>query len=222
MKLVKRLTDNYKKNPESNIGKLLSIIDFELDRLKETYKLIDSYRAIDNATGATLDNIGKNVLQERGGMDDVTYRLFLKTRIKSNLSGGQIKTINEILTANFGENFLGIREVWGDADYSNEPAAFEVSYLNFFDKVKALYEYGEDDPWFLNGVYFLDGTRKLDGGYSFIYADFEARIIEYMRLSKEIIQNVTSAGVQTWWNEVLETESLIEIENNVTITIEVA
>jgi hypothetical protein len=218
MKLVKRLTDNYKKNPESNIGKLLSIIDFELDRLKETYKLIDSYRAIDNATGNTLDNIGKNVLQERGGMDDITYRLFLKVKIRSNLSGGQIETINDIMTTVLGDNYLGLREVWDNSTYSNEPAAFEIRFVNFFSDIAAQYADAENDPYYFNGEYYFDGTRKFDGGNTYSYEVFEPQIIATMEKYMEVAEFIRASGVRAWWCEPLDIETLINIENNVTIT----
>jgi hypothetical protein len=218
MKLVKRLTDNYKKNPESNIGKLLSIIDFELDRLKDTYKLIDSYRAIDNATGQTLDNIGKNVLQERGGMDDITYRLFLKVKIRSNLSGGQIETINDIMTTILGDNYLGLREVWDNSTYGNEPAAFEIRFVNFFSKIASLYADAENDPYYFNGEYYFDGTRKFDGGYTFSYATWEPQIIATMAKYMDVAEFIRASGVRAWWCEPLDIETLINIENNVTIT----
>jgi hypothetical protein len=217
MKLVKRLTDNYKKNPESNIGKLLSVIDFELDRLKDTYKLIDSYRAIDNATGQTLDNIGKNVLQDRGGMDDITYRLFLKVKIRSNLSGGQIETINDIMTTVLGDNYLGLREVWDNSTYSNEPAAFEIRFVNFFSDIAALYADAENDPFFFDGEYYFDGTRKFDGGYTFSYATWEPQIIATMAKYMEVVEFIRAAGVKAWWNEPLDIETLINITNDVTI-----
>ncbi len=222
MKLIKRLPDNYNKNETSNIAKLLSIFDFEIYRLSEALKTIEAYREINKAEGTTLDNIGKNVLLERGDMDDVTYRLFLRIKIQANLSGGRIGTLNDILKANFGDNYMGLREVWGDPNYSYEPAAFEVFYTNFFDKVKAEYQFNEDNPWFLNGVYYLNGVKKLDGGYSFIYEEFEEKILAYMASAKEIIKSITCAGVQAWWSEVLEVSTLIQGTNNVTITVEVA
>ena len=217
MKLVKRLTDNYKKNPESNIGKLLSVIDFELDRLKDTYKLIDSYRAIDNATGVTLDNIGKNVLQERGGMDDITYRLFLKVKIRSNLSGGQIETINDIMTVILGDNYLGLREVWDNSTYSNEPAAFEIRFVNFFSDIAAQYADAENDPYYFDGEYYFNGARKFDGGYTFDYATWEPQIIATMAKYMEVVEFIRAAGVKAWWNEPLDIETLINITNDVTI-----
>ncbi len=218
MKLVKRLTDNYKKNPESNIGKLLSIIDFELDRLKDTYKLIDSYRAIDNATGATLDNIGKNVLQDRGGMDDITYRLFLKVKIRSNLSGGQIETINEIMQVILGnEYYLGLKEVFNDSSYSNEPAAIEIRFVNFFSKIAKDYENQVNNPFYFNGEYLFDGSQTFNGGFEFVYSDWEPQILATMQKYIDVVQFITAGGVRSWWCEPLDIETLINIENNVTI-----
>ncbi len=220
MKLVKRLTDNYKKNPESNIGKLLSIIDYELSRLEETFKTIDSYRAIDNATGATLDNIGKNVLQDRGGMDDITYRLFLKTKIRANLSGGQISTINQILSVVMEDNFLYLREIWDNALYSNEPSAIEITYINLFDNIRDKYIFAETDPWFFDGKYALDGSKSFDGGLLYSYEDLEPKIIEAIQKTKEIINLIKAAGVRVYWREPVAIETLINIANDVTISLQ--
>lgn len=219
MKLVKRLTDNYKKNPESNIAKLLSIVDFEINAITETLKTIESYRMIDNAVGVTLDNIGKNVLLPRGSMDDVVYRLFLKTKIKANLSGGQIETINEIMTVLIEDHYLGLHEVWDNALYSNEPAAFEIRYTNFISKILEQYQFVEDDPYFLNGVYFLDGVRNLDGGLTFSYDSYNAEILAAINEIIRMVDFIKAAGVESWWCEVLGVETLINIVNNVTISL---
>jgi len=220
MKLINRFTSNYKKNPESKIAKLMSIFDLEFEKLKQVFLQIELYRQIDKATGVTLDNIGNNVLEERGGMDDIMYRLFLKTKIKANLSGGQVQTLNEILEVILGENFLGVREVWGDASYSNEPAAFEVRYKNFFEKIKADYEDSENDPYFLSGQYLLNGERFLDGGLTFTYADFEQKILDAMQQTKDMVNFIKAGGVRVWWCEPVPIVSLINILNSVKINID--
>lgn len=214
MKLIKRLTDNYKKNPESNIGKLLSIVDYEIDNMKLAFNTIELYRSIDNATGITLDNIGKNVLQERGVMDDVLYRLLLKTKVRANLSGGQIETLNDVLNVLLGVNFLSIREVWNDPTYGNEPAALEIRYINFFDKIRAQYSNAEDDPWYLNGNYDLSGVRLLDGGLTFIYSDYEPKILEAMAQTKKMVNFVKAGGVKAYWVEPLLVENAINITHD--------
>ena len=166
MKLIKRFTDNYRKDDNSNISKLLSIFNFESDRINDAFRTIDDYRHISNATGVTLDNIGKNVLLARDGMDDVTYRLFLRLKIKMNLSGGQIKTINEIMNAILGKYYLGLREVWKNPTYDNEPAAIEIRFVNFFMDIigKQIVdnenEQEGNEAIFFNGTYYFNAENK--------------------------------------------------------------
>ena len=62
------------------------------------------------------------------------------------MSGGQIETINDIMATVLGDNYLGLREVWGDSTYSNEPAAFEIRFVNFFSDIAAQYADAENDP----------------------------------------------------------------------------
>lgn len=201
MKLAKRLTSNYKRDPTSNIGKLMSVIDLEMDELKKAIQTVELYRKIDNATGVTLDNIGKNVLQDRGAMDDVTYRLYLKVKVRANLSGGQIETLNDVLSVLLDDNFISVREVWNNTTYGNEPAAVETRYINFFQDIRDQYKGLIDDPWYLDGTYKLDGTRYLDGGFNFIYSDAEQQIIDAMAETKKMMQFIKAGGVAVHWCE---------------------
>lgn len=201
MKLVKRLTSNYRRDPTSNIGKLLSVIDLEIASIKAVFEKIELYRRIDNATGVTLDNIGKNVLQERGAMDDVTYRLYLKTKIRANLSGGQIETLNDVLSVLLGDNFLFIREVWNDPTYGNEPAAIEIQYVNFFQDIRNQYKDLVDDRIYFNARLKFDGSRKFDGGYKFIYSEHEQEIINAMAETKKMMKLIKAGGVAVHWCE---------------------
>ena len=218
MNFIRRLTDNYKKNPDSNIGKLFEVIDRELEELKKALETTGEYRAIDLATGVTLDNIGKNVLLERDGMDDITYRLFLKTKIRSNLSGGQIETINEIMQVILGdEYYLGLKEVFNDSSYSNEPATIEIRFVNFFSKIAKDYENQVNNPFYFNGEYLFDGSQTFNGGFEFVYSDWEPQILATMQKYIDVVQFITAGGVRSWWCEPLGIETLINIENNVTI-----
>lgn len=219
MKLAKRLTSNYKRDPTSNIGRLMAVIELEMQEIRDTLKTIELYRLIDNATGVTLDNIGKNVLQERGAMDDVRYRMFLKVKIRANRSGGQIDTLNEIIDALLDDHFLGIREVWSDPSYGNEPAALEVRYINYFDKIKSQYQNLEDDPWYLDGKYKLDGSRKLDGGFTFSYEDYEDKILEAMTQVKQMANFIKTGGVKVWWCEPLTVNNPISITHSTSMVI---
>lgn len=217
MKLVKRLTSNYKRDPTSNIGRLMAVIELEIQEIRDTLKTIELYRLIDNATGVTLDNIGKNVLQERGAMDDVRYRMFLKVKIRANRSGGQIDTLNEIMDALLDDHFLGVREIWSDPSYGNEPAALEVRYINYFEKIKSQYQNLEDDPWYLDGKYKLDGSRKLDGGFTFSYEDYEGKIIEAMTQVKQMANFIKTGGVKVWWCEPLAVNNPISITHSTSL-----
>ena len=219
MKLVNRLTSNYKRGPTSNNGRLFEVIELELNEIRDTLKTIEQYRLIDNATGVTLDNIGKNVLQERGSMDDVRYRMFLKVKIRANRSGGQIDTLNEIMDVLLDDHFLGIREVWNDPSYGNEPAALEVRYVNYFSRIKSQYQNLEDDPWYLDGKYKLDGSRKLDGGLTFSYEDYEQKIIEAMTQTKKMADFIKTGGVKVWWCEPLTVNNPIGIAHSTQMVI---
>lgn len=219
MKLAKRLTSNYKRDPTSNIGRLMAVVDMETQEIRDTLKTIELYRLIDNATGVTLDNIGKNVLQERDAMDDIRYRMFLKVKIRANRSGGQIDTINEIVDALLDDHFLGVREIWSDPSYGNEPAALEVRYINYFEKIKSQYQNLEDDPWYLDGKYKLDGSRKLDGGFTFSYEDYEDKILEAMSQVKQMANFIKTGGVKVWWCEPLTVNNPIGITHSTNMVI---
>lgn len=211
MKLIRRLTDNYKKNPESNIGKLFAIVDLEIGEIKHALKTIESYRLIDNARGTSLDNIGKNLNQPRQALDDVLYRKLLKVKVQANRSGGQIEILNHILEFLLEDYFISVKETWDDPLYANEPAALEIRYFNFFGKIKDEYQGLEDDPWFLDGINRLDGDRLLNGGLTFVYSDFEDRIMEALAQTKAMANFIKTGGVKLWWCEPMEVANVINI-----------
>lgn len=227
--MIRRLTDNYKKTPKSNIGKLFSIVKLEVEEVKKALKTIELWRLIDNATGETLDKIGLNVDQRRNGLDDVMYRIILKLKIRANRSGGQIEVLNDVLSILLDDNFISVKEVWNDPLYYYEPAAVEVRYSNFIDKIRNEYQDLEDDPWFLDGEYKLNGMRLLDGGLTFSYADYKDKIIMALRETKNMARFIKTGGVRVWWCEPLEvnnnisialtTEALLKslVVNNITI-----
>lgn len=125
--MLKRLTDNYKKDPNSNIGKLLSIISDEMEEIKSNFETIGNYRDIDQAAGNTLDKIGVNVQQFRGVATDEVYKILLKSKIARNLSQGDINTIIRVLsiTLNTDPSNIRVTELYTTID--NEPAGIFVS-----------------------------------------------------------------------------------------------
>jgi len=122
-KMLRRLTDNYNKDPDSNVGKLLNIAATEIEDLEETTDKIRLWRDIDHAEGETLDRIGYNVQQWRGPATDPVYRILIKSRIARNLSDGSVNSIIETLAITLDTSIEKVRisELW-----ENEPAAIHV------------------------------------------------------------------------------------------------
>lgn len=126
-RMLQRLTDVYNKNPNSNIGKVISIVASQIDSLTGTFERIERWRGIDEARGTTLDNIGKNVDQLRGQTSDEVYRILIKSKIARNLSTGDINTIINILALSIDTNpsEIRIQETWNDPD-DPEPAGIKL------------------------------------------------------------------------------------------------
>lgn len=126
-RMLKRLTDVYNKNPNSNIGKIISIVASQMDYLTSTFERIERWRGIDEARGTTLDNIGKNVDQLRGQTSDEVYRILIKSKIARNLSTGDINTIINILALSIDTDpsEIRIQETWNDPE-DPEPAGIKL------------------------------------------------------------------------------------------------
>jgi hypothetical protein len=122
--MLKRLTDAYNKDPDSNTGKLLKIIGTEIDQLEQTTQDIKAAHQIDNATGYSLDRIGNNVQQLRGQITDEIYRVLIKSKTQRNLSDGSVETLIKIFSflLNIPANEVEIIELW-----NNEPASFQLN-----------------------------------------------------------------------------------------------
>ena len=81
--------------PVTNIGKLFSVLGWGLELTHENLERIRSWDDLDNAQGAVLDRYGKNFGVKRNGADDALYRLMIKVKLISMLSGGDIDTVIE-------------------------------------------------------------------------------------------------------------------------------
>lgn len=129
-KVLNRLPDNYKGLGQDNIKKLHQVIYSELEEAKRTLELVRLSHDLDKATGKSLDYIGANVMQSRRpNEDDDTYRLMIKVKAISNLSKGDINTINQVAKALFGDKFVNVKETWGLPEYKNEPAALVLNII---------------------------------------------------------------------------------------------
>lgn len=111
---VGRLTDAYKKNPESNVSKLARVATLHIQENEEVLKQIGAWRDIDQAQGIVLDHIGQDVAQNRGVANDAVYRVLIKSKIMRNLSDGSIDTVVDFLAfiLQCDRTEIHVRELW--------------------------------------------------------------------------------------------------------------
>lgn len=81
MNNAKRLPDAYAKNTDSNIYKLLQLVNLLYNDLNIDLKCIDKSRDIHEATGKTLDRYGEMINVSRGGATDEQYRTKILSQI---------------------------------------------------------------------------------------------------------------------------------------------
>jgi len=203
---VRRLTDNYKKNPESNNGKLLSLANDGLNELLYVFRMIERYRDIDNAKGLTLDRIGKNVSEQRRTEDDEEYRKCIKTRIGINRSDGDIESLGDIAESLLGDSFLGFRETWNIDKYKNEPAGLIIRARNITTAPEL-----KGEPKRLSGDWFINGEYFLNGGYEHLEEYNPLEAIEYIR---NALNRAKAGGVRLYWEipEIAKTNINIAIQ----------
>jgi hypothetical protein len=128
--MIRRLTDVFRKDPDSNIGKLMAIFADQLQKLEQTVQRVEVWRDIDRAEGTTLDRIGENVGQPRGAATDEIFRILIKSKIARNLSKGDINTIISVLATalNTDPSEITIKELYDDP-FEPEPAAISLIAL---------------------------------------------------------------------------------------------
>lgn len=101
MSNVKRLPDSYAKSENSNNYKLLMLNELAVEDAKADLWAIFDARAIENATGRTLDHIGEMVVQKRGTMTDDQYRYVILTKVGMNTGQGNYESVMDTLTRVF-------------------------------------------------------------------------------------------------------------------------
>lgn len=79
--------------PVTNIGKIFAIYAEGFDIIQENAQRVQDWNDLDQAQGATLDRYGKNVGVYRQGSTDQFYRLLIKVKRMSQLSGGDLNTV---------------------------------------------------------------------------------------------------------------------------------
>jgi len=117
--------DNYTKRPGSNVYNFIKLAADQFEIGENAIQTMKNWLDIDQAEGTTLDRIGKDVGQSRDGLNDIEYRSKIKIRINSNLSSGDIPTLNALFKAIYGGKFVGIQEGWNHV--IAEPASLVVN-----------------------------------------------------------------------------------------------
>lgn len=79
--------------PETNIGKLFSLFAWGLDIVQENAELVKRWDDLEAAKGAVLDRYGANWGVHRFSENDALYRLAIRIKILSQLSGGDTDTV---------------------------------------------------------------------------------------------------------------------------------
>lgn len=102
-----RLKEN--KSPKTNIGKLLSVVGYGFDIIKEHTEKVRLWDDIDRAEGRSLDRYGGNYGVYRGETSDAVFRVMIKVKILSMLSAGQMDTIIRAASILFGVPATQIR-----------------------------------------------------------------------------------------------------------------
>lgn len=98
------------KPPETNIGKLFALFAWGLGIVSKSADRVKEWDDIDHAQGAVLDRYGANVGVERGAANDAVYRIFIKTKMLTQLSGGNddylIAMVAELLDTDYENIWL--------------------------------------------------------------------------------------------------------------------
>ena len=81
--------------PANNIEKLLAALLVPMQDIENALQQLRYYRSVDTAEGDQLDVIGRIVGQLRLGLDDDTYRRYIRARIATHNSDG---TTEDLLT----------------------------------------------------------------------------------------------------------------------------
>lgn len=78
---------------ETNIGRLFSLFAWGLDIVQENAELVAQWDDLEAARGAVLDRYGANWGVQRFSESDALYRLAIRVKILSQLSGGDTDTV---------------------------------------------------------------------------------------------------------------------------------
>ncbi|QTL96571.1 hypothetical protein GM661_00590 [Iocasia frigidifontis] len=124
---LNRLPDVFLKITDSNLGKFLQIFVDEISQIEKAKDNVEEISSLENAYGKSLDLHGANVGQLRGRAHDELYKLLIRSKIQSNLSGGDVNSIIDYIVTLLQINRDDIEIIEPDwSAISYEPASFEV------------------------------------------------------------------------------------------------
>lgn len=123
--LLDRLPSHFEKEPGSNNHKAFSLAAKNSDDLNLTYDDILRMWDVEQAEGDALDALGRDEGIPRGSYDDDTYRKLIQVQYIVNMSEGDIESMNAILRAYMGDDFISIEE--GYNSVFEEPASFVIN-----------------------------------------------------------------------------------------------
>ncbi|MFJ7698897.1 hypothetical protein [Lysinibacillus fusiformis] len=109
---MERMPRQYARDKDSNNYKLLKIIAENGVENLAVQQTILKYWDVDQSEGYGLDRLGKDEGIDRGSWDDKEYRKMIKIQCILNLSEGDIDTMNQIMDAYMGDDFIGFEEGW--------------------------------------------------------------------------------------------------------------
>ncbi|OXS74925.1 hypothetical protein B1B04_08535 [Lysinibacillus sp. KCTC 33748] len=114
--LLDRMPRQYANSEDSNNYKLLKIIAENGVENIAIQQTILKYWDVEQAEDYGLDRLGKDEGIARGSWDDEEYRKMIKIQCVLNLSDGDIDTMNQIMDAYMGNDFIGFEEGWMEFD----------------------------------------------------------------------------------------------------------
>ena len=203
-----RLPDAYAKAPDSVIYRILQLDAADRDEMRAALDRVRAWRSLDDAEGAALDMIGRDLDLPRGGMSDIEYRRRLRLRVATILSSGEIERFNEILDAFMGRAFIGLQEGWTDVpvwDYH-----FDGSLR--FDAEVQVFDAGDPCPLGPPEPAAVIVRCDLDALYEDIQAAFDragapGRVGEILASIEDLMSVVAGAaagGVRVKWFPILK------------------
>jgi hypothetical protein len=108
-RLRKKMYEQFKGKTKFDLW--VQTIARQFQDLEDAFQGLLTIINIDDSVGAQLDNLGRIVGQQRTGLDDTTYRLYLRARIIANKSNGTTEDLYRVFRALLGA--LGYKYSFG-------------------------------------------------------------------------------------------------------------